>query len=376
MRFFQNLKSPHKITQVVVVVRFRWISAFLILLNVVILLTPFVASIDPIKENTISSDVELSIDYPTFVAPSANTSTLENGTINLSGTNIHWRLFTPNSSISYQDPNFWMTFDIRWESLESEHYVSIELAEVPDGSSNHMHIGTGATITEVILDSEDNFLQYSEWYNGTYYYTNQTKKMFTDNLIYYDSEKYNLTVSVWNFNYHRLFSHEILVDNKAPVPQVIHQNYNGTSNELQLDWNLASYQVNITDRNRIHFGGLIALYTNMSTSEEEQFALWESYDIQNGEITEIVIPIEVLEQYMVASGSTYQDPLQIDTEFLLIDNFLNFHRYELSIYIDRPNATSTTTTDPDPLNPLIPIVGVISIVGIAVIVIVAKRVKK
>ena len=175
MRFFQNLKSPHKITQVVVVVRFRWISAYLILLNVVIFLTPFVASIDPIKENTISSDVELSIDYPMFVAPSANTSTLENGTIRLGGTDIHWRLFSPNSSISYQDPNFWMSFDIRWESLVPEHYVSIELTEVGGSSSHHPHIGTGATITEVILDSEDNFLQYSEWYNGTYYYINKTK---------------------------------------------------------------------------------------------------------------------------------------------------------------------------------------------------------
>ena len=128
-----------------VVVRFRWISAILILLNVVVLLAPFVDSIDPIKEDTSSSDVELSNDYPTFVAPSANTSTLENGTIRLSGTDIHWRLFTPNSSISYQDPNFWMSFDIRWESLEETHYVSIELAEVGGSSSYHPHIGPLAT---------------------------------------------------------------------------------------------------------------------------------------------------------------------------------------------------------------------------------------
>ncbi len=353
--------------------KFRWINALLILLNVVVLLTPFVSTIDPIKENTNSTDVELSNDYPTFVAPSANTSTLENGTIRLSGTDIHWRLFTPNSSILYQDPNFWMSFDVWWESLEETHAVSIELAEVGDSSSYHLHIGTAATITEVILDSEHNFLQYSEWFNGTYYYINKTRNMFSDN-PFIDSETLNLTVSVWDFNYHRLFSHVILVDNKAPVPQIIHQNYNGTSNELQMDWNSTSYQVNITDRNQIHFGGLIALYTNMSTSEEEQLVLWESYDIQNGEITEIIIPNELIEQYMVASGSTAQDPLQIDTEFLLIDNFLNFHRYELSIYIDRPNATTSPTTET--LDPMIPIVGAISIVGLAVIVIVIKRVRK
>ncbi len=306
----------------------------------------------------------ISDEYPPFESPPSNASTTASGSIQIDGTNIHWRYFFPNTSI-LQPPNVEFSFDLWWEHQKEDHVISFGLSEGEGGSSVIQNYGMQNTNEKAELTPDHEFVKYIIWSNSTYFFVNHSWSLLGNPLI--NEECLFFSLGIISDTYHPILNYTIIRDFLSPIiDRIVHPGFNISENALYLNWTSMVFHFNATDRSNITSASLIATYVNQSTHISEEMILWNSSEIANGELTEVVIRQDIVEEYMDKSGYSESDPQSISTKLILTDKYELTTTYELTLYIDRPDNITTTTTESILLNNLIQILGIVSFVGITI----------
>ncbi|MFW9926721.1 MAG: hypothetical protein ACFFDM_08150, partial [Candidatus Thorarchaeota archaeon] len=116
-------------------------------------------------------------EYPPFEPPASNASTQESGSLFINGQEIFWRYFCPNTTI-LQPKNFLFSFEIWWESPDSDIVIVVDLSENEGESNSTSYFETLLPYEKILETPEGDFIHYAVWMNSTYFFMNETWASF------------------------------------------------------------------------------------------------------------------------------------------------------------------------------------------------------
>jgi hypothetical protein len=329
-----------------------------------------------IDNQSIDHTTSQTSEYPPFVSPASNATTLISGSIFVNGQELFWRYFTPNTSL-IQPKNFRFSFEIWWNSPDPDIVVVVDLSENEGDSNSTKNYPTTLPYEEILEDPEGDFIHYSVWMNTTYFFANETWASFTNELI--DEESLNLTVGIQHTTYSPIFEYTIFRDTSGPSIEIIHPNYDESENTLTLDWSNTSFEVRIRGLRNIRYVKFAVTFVNLSTFELDEVISRPMEVTQDEETGILYVPSLITEKYnQPGEGGGIMD---IDTDhpvtagFVVVDGYGYATSKSMTIILDMPYSSTTPTTTSTTIDweTMIPLVGTLSVVGIVAILLVRSK---